>query len=79
MFLDSGRVYIVDLDAAQCDSAPTLLSASFASLLPAPSLLLLAHIRRDRAQGGEQASGYYSGESLYSDYFQSVADRWRPM
>lgn len=43
--------------------------------LPAASFLL-PHIRES---GHKEGPSYYSGESLYSDYFQSADDRWRFM
>lgn len=51
-------------------------SSFFASSLPSCSLVSLTSYSRIRTEGGPN---YYSGESLYSDYFQSADDRWRFM
>lgn len=85
IYPDRKRVYIADLDATAwfCTDVVRfvlflLLSTSLLFLPAASFSFFLAHIR----EPGHREAGstrYYSGESLYSDYFQSAGDRWRFM
>lgn len=72
--------YIVDLDATMwfcTDISRFVLFLPFSLLLFLPAAsFLLPHIRES---GQREDPNYYSGESLYSDYFQSADDRWRFM
>lgn len=74
------HIHIVDLDATMwfcTDISRFVLFLPFSLLLFLPAAsFLLPHIRES---GQREDPNYYSGESLYSDYFQSADDRWRFM
>lgn len=65
-----GRVYIVDLDAAQCDSV------TYRHPLSRPSVYLLQRRRMMKKNGKwrEVATPLLFRESLYSNYFQPTGD-----